>query len=353
MHTSPRLSARGRLLAASAAALALTAGLAGCRSSSSASGTSASGNPTVKIMVGGLNKQIYLPFTLAKNLGFYDQKAVDVQLSDEPSGVAAEDAMLSGSVDGVGGFYDHTIDLAGKGKQTESVVQLLQAPGEVVLCRSDLQAQIHSPADWSGRRIGVTGLGSSTNFLAKALAERAGVSPGSITPVAVGAGPTFIAAMQHNAIDCGVTTEPTITAVLQKQLGYVLVDMRTAAGTQQHLGGNYPASSVYMRTDWVNSHKDVVQRLVSALVETQRWIQSHSAAEITDKMPPQYYAGVGKAAYITALQNEKGIYTPDGLMPKGGPDTVLSVLSRFSPSLKGKQIDLQGTYTTEFVTASR
>jgi NitT/TauT family transport system substrate-binding protein len=303
-------------------------------------------------MVGGLNKQIYLPFILAKNLGFYDQAGVDVQLSDEPAGVAAEDAMLSGSVDGVGGFYDHTIDLASKGKQTESVVQLLQVPGEVVLCRSDLKTQIKSPADWSGRRIGVTGLGSSTNFLAKALAEKTGVKPTSISPVAVGAGPTFVAAMQHKAIDCGVTTEPTITAVLQKQLGYVLVDMRTVAGTQQNLGGLYPATSVYMKTEWVNSHKHAVQRLVNALVQTQRWIQNHSAVEIADKMPPEYYAGVGKAAYVTALENEKGIYTPDGLMPSGGPETVLSVLSRFSPSLQGKQVDLQQTYTTEFVQAA-
>jgi NitT/TauT family transport system substrate-binding protein len=144
----------------------------------------------------------------------------------------------------------------------------------------------------------VTGLGSSTNFLTKALAVRAGVPVDKITPVAVQAGTTFMAAMQHKAIDCGMTTEPTITAVLQQQLGYVLVDMRSTSGTQKVLGGNYPASAVYMQTDWVNSHKDAVQRLVNALVDTLHFIRDHTAAEIADKMPADYYAGVGKDAYI-------------------------------------------------------
>ena len=43
------------------------------------------------------------------------------------------------------------------------------------------------------------------------------------------------------------------------------------------------------------------------------------------------------------------MFTPDGMMPEGGPETVLAVLSGFSKSVQGKQIDLSKTYTTEFV----
>ena len=39
----------------------------------------------------------------------------------------------------------------------------------------------------------------------------------------------------------------------------------------------------------------------------------------------------------------------DGVMPEDGPKTVLAVLSEFSKNVKGKQIDLSKTYTTEFV----
>ncbi|MCU1452002.1 MAG: nitrate transporter substrate-binding protein [Acidimicrobiales bacterium] len=336
-----------RKLGALALAFLTVTMLAACGSTKAS--TTSSGKPKVSLMVGGLNKQIYLPFTLAKQLGYYDKYGIGVTLNDEPAGVDAETAMLAGQVNGVGGFYDHTIDLQTKGKQTQSVIQLLRAPGEVELCRTDLKGEIRSASDWSGRKLGVTGLGSSTNFLTKALAVHAGVAVDKVTPIAVQAGNTFIAAMQHKAIDCGMTTEPTITAVLQKHLGYVLTDMRSMEGTRQVLGGTYPSTSVYMQTDWVNNNRDTVQRLVNALVDTLHFIQNHTAAQIADQMPPDYYTGVGKAAYVKALDAEKAIYSPDGVMPADGPKTVYDVLSQFNPSMKGKTADLNATFTTAFV----
>ena len=65
-------------------------------------------------------------------------------------------------------------------------------------------------------------------------------------------------------------------------------------------------------------------------------------------MPPAYYEGVGRAQYTKALEAQKGIFTPDGVMPAGGPETVLKVLDAFDPAVKGKKIDLSKTYTTEF-----
>src|SRR5262245_24767635 len=39
----------------------------------------------VKIMVGGLNKQIYLPNKLTESLGYFKDENLDVSLIDEPS----------------------------------------------------------------------------------------------------------------------------------------------------------------------------------------------------------------------------------------------------------------------------
>jgi len=86
-------------------------------------------------------------------------------------------------------------------------------------------------------------------------------------------------------------------------------------------------------------------------VKTLKFINTHSAAEIAAKMPPDYYVG-NEAQYIKALDAGKQMFTPDGVMPKGGPETVLAVLSQFKDSLKGKTIDLSKTYTTEFVDAA-
>jgi NitT/TauT family transport system substrate-binding protein len=334
-------------LVAISAGLALAGVVAACGSNSPSapSATDSSGKPIVKVMVGGLDKQIYLPAMLAQQLGYYSQQGLDVQLSDEPAGVNAETDMIAGQIDAVVGFYDHNIDLQAKGKSTEEVAQMLQVPGEVELCRSD-EPNITSPADWKGKNLGITDLGSSTDFLTKYLAVRNGVSVSDIHEEGVQAGPTFIAAMQHKSIDCGMTTEPTVSQLVNSGQAKVILDMRTAAGARAALGGVYPASSLYMSTAYVNSHKDTVQKLVNAYVETLHWIQTHTAEQIADKMPADYYAGTGKAAYVQALQNEKGIYDPDGTMPADGPQTVLNVLSAFDSSVKG--VDLGKTYDNSF-----
>src|SRR6267154_6057633 len=87
----------------------------------------------ITLMVGGIEKQIYLPAKLTEQLGFFKEQGLDVELLTEPAGVQAENAMLAGEVQGVVGFYDHSIDLQSKGKFVESVVQFSQAPGEVEL----------------------------------------------------------------------------------------------------------------------------------------------------------------------------------------------------------------------------
>ena len=61
----------------------------------------------VTIIVGGYEKQIYLPAKLAQNLGYFTAEGLDVELLNEASGVDAENEMLAGAVQGVVGFYDH------------------------------------------------------------------------------------------------------------------------------------------------------------------------------------------------------------------------------------------------------
>jgi NitT/TauT family transport system substrate-binding protein len=328
--------------------------LSGCankasQSNNTAPAAGAASGPSVSIMVGGLSKQIYLPFMLAQRLGYYQQEGLNVRLQDEGAGIDATTQMMAGKVDGVGGFYDHTIALQGLGQSAESVVSMLVTPGEVELCRNDLKNTIKSPADWKGRTLGVTDIGSSTDYLTQFLAQKNGVSPTSIHRLGVQAGATLIGAMTHKNVDCAMTTEPTVSQLLANKQAYILLDMRSAEGAASALGGEYPATCLYMTTGFVQKNPQIVQKLVNAFVKTLKWIQAHSAAEISDQMPADYYSGVGKDAYTQALNNEKGIYNPTGVMPPNGPPTNLKVLSTFNPDVKGKNIDLGKTYTDQFV----
>ena len=198
--------------------------------------------PTVSLMVGGIDKQIYLPYQLAQDLGFYKKYGVNVQLSTEQTGgVGAETAMVSGQVDMAGAWYVHAIDFQAKGKNVVDVVQLSGAPGEREMCAKN--SGITSPADWKGKSLGVTDIGSGTDELTVYLAARYHLTSKEISRVAVGAGPTFVAALQHGRIACGMTTQPTAGAIQSQGIGSSVINLATTSGAQQWLGGAYPAAA--------------------------------------------------------------------------------------------------------------
>ncbi len=364
MRKLTRLPARA-LTGALAAALALTtltacaddaassssdSGSGSGSDAGSGSGSNAAGKDATKvtIMVGGLDKVIYLPAMLTQRLGYFQAEGLNVTLMTEPAGVDATTALVSGDVQGAVGFYDHTLDLQTKGKQVESVVQFAQAPGEVEIVSGKDAGDVTSAKDFKGRKLGVTGLGSSTDFLTKYLAVHNGLKVSDFTPVAVGAGPTFIAALQHGSIQAGMTTDPTVAQILDKNLGKVLYDMRTPQGSKEALGGLYPSSSLYMNTSWVNSHKATVQKLADAFVKTLAWMSTHTPQQIAAKMPSDYAQG-GADLYAQSIKATLPMFTTDGVMPADGPRTVENVLKAFNPNLQHTDVDLAKTYTTEFV----
>jgi len=242
--------------------------------------------------------------------------------------------------------------VAGLGKNLVEVVQLLRAPGEAEMVATAKANDIKGPADFKGRNLGVTSIGSGTHGLTQYLASTKGITPDQFTPVPVGAGDTFIAAIKQGTIDAGMTTEPTISRLLKSGDAKVLIDLRTPELTRAALGGDYPFISVYMRADWVAQNKGVVQRVVNAYVKTLKWIATHSPAEIADKLPADYYAG-DKDLYLSALTGSMPMYSPDGKMPAGAPDFILKVLQTYNQNVKGKTIDLTKTWTNEYVDAAK
>ncbi|WP_125567916.1 ABC transporter substrate-binding protein [Nocardioides baekrokdamisoli] len=349
-----------RIALAAAALLTATPALAACGSSSpssassnafgasvSAAPTYNASFPTVKLMIGGWDKQIYLPYTLAQKLGFYQKYGVNVVLSTEGS-VSAEDALLAGDVQMSGAWYNHTIQLQDKGKSVEDVVQLSGAPGERIMCGTN--SGVHSPADIKGKKMGVTDIGSGTDTLTQFIAAKAGIKRSDYKTIGVGAGAPAIAQLQRGNIDCMMTTQPTVGALESQGLAYSAIDLATVQGAQAAIGDQWPAAGVLAKTDWVNSNKATVQKVVDALVATMHWIHTHNATDIANALPQSFVQNplVTKADYIKSLTQDYGQFLPDGLMPASGAQNVLKSLVLVKVATGNE--DLSKTYTNDFAT---
>lgn len=302
----------------------------------------------VKIIVAGIDKQIYLPAALADKLGYFKSEGLEVELLSDSAGVHAEDELLTGSAQGVIGFYDHTIALQAKGKFVQTVVQFSLAPGEAAVLSSRFKGQIRSPADFKGHMLGITGLGSSTQLLTQYLALSQGLHLRDLKFTSVGSGADFVSALESGKVSAGMTSEPAITYLLGSGRAQMLVDLRTPEAAAEALGGLYPGACLYMPIKWIHAHPQDVKKLARALVRSLQFIRSHSAAQIADVVP-EAYQWSGRKAYVEALDITKTIFTADGMMPPEGPATVLKVMSTVSPALKDKPIDLGRTFSNEFV----
>ena len=137
-----KLNRPTRLATLVAIVLAVTAALG--VAAASASPARHTGRTRITMMIGGINKIIYATATLAKQLGYYDKAGVDVYPIDSPAGIEEADALVAGQIDAAMGYYNHTIDLAGKGKATECVVQIGLTPGHAILVPTN--SSIHSLA---------------------------------------------------------------------------------------------------------------------------------------------------------------------------------------------------------------
>ncbi|GAA3986345.1 ABC transporter substrate-binding protein [Allokutzneria multivorans] len=313
------------------------------------------GPPVVRIGVGGLPLLVYLPTTLAQRLGYYADEGLDVRLQEFQSGAKALKGLQAGEVDVVSGFYDHAIQMQAQRKPVKAFVNMLRYPSLVLAVSPKTSRRITSIADLKGAKVGVTGPGSSTDFLLKYLLVRNGLHADDAVAQAIGGDMSAVEAMESGKVDAAVMIDPAFS-LLQKRFGVdrvrVLSDTRTAAGVRAEFGvSTYPATVLYSGSDWVGGNPAVAGKLTRAIVRTLDWMRKHTAAEIAEKMPPEY-AGGDFETYVQAIAHAKDAFSQDGAIPINGAEAVSGILRQFDAEIARISVVLEDTFTNEFVTQS-
>ncbi|HWI17874.1 MAG TPA: ABC transporter substrate-binding protein, partial [Vicinamibacterales bacterium] len=305
----------------------------------------ASAQMKVKIAVGGAGCLCYLPTMLAERLGEYKKAGLEVELIDFKGGSQSLTAVIGGSADVVSGYFDHCVNLAAKNQALEAFVVYDRYPGLALVVGPKQTGKITSVKDLKDKKVGVSAPGSSTDFFLKYLLAKNGVDPNSVGVIGIGLAATAVAAMEQGSVDAAVMLDPAITQLQGRNKDLkILSDTRTAHDTLEVFGGEYPGGALYTKSAWIASHPKETQALTNAIVNTLKWIHSHSAEEIMAKMPDELI-GPDKALYLAALKNTIPMYSLTGKMDPKGAQAVLDVFSQSSPEVKNAKIDLSKTYT--------
>ena len=300
----------------------------------------------IRMAVGGQTQFIYLPLTLADQLGYFKDEGLSVSISDLRGGSEALAALMGGSVDMVTGFYEHTIRARAQGKHLVMVALFDRYPGLVLMVGKAHFNQVHSIKDLVGKPVGVTAPGSSTDQLVKYILRQNNLDPQSI-PVVTGGIATMLAALQQDRVWAGVTVDPLASKLDRDGIARVLYDTRTEKGTLGIFGGPWPAGGFYTTAEFIQANPRVVQSMVTAGVKALRYLKEHSAEDVAAVMPESFWGG-DRDQYITSLRANVDMYSGDGLMPAEGPPNVLKTLSLVDEKVAGAKVDLHETYDNAF-----
>lgn len=285
--------------------------------------------------------------SLAVSLGYFAEQGLEVTLEELRSNSKTLEAVAGGSVEVAYSGYDQVLQAAGAGRSVQSFFVVFTRPIQVLA----VTPPIRTAADLKGRMVGVASLGSTSQMLLSRLLLLQGMSPADVSPVAIGNGPSAVAAVETGKVPAAMVSNLVFEILRDKVPGVgSLLDTRTAEGTKQVYGIPLIAAQVLVANPrWLDEQPGTARRIVLAAAKASRWIHDNPFEEVYAKLPEGYRtpdSGAARRALRQAIPN----ISRDGRVPDGSPEAVRDFLLRAAdPSL---QVDLTKTYTNEYLEAN-
>src|SRR5207237_1246634 len=101
----------------------------------------------------------------------------------------------------------------------------------------------------------------------------------------------------------------------------------TAPGSSTHFFAQY-----LLARNGVPVDQESYIGLATASVRALRWIKTHPAEQIAEKMPERFLQA-DSALYVASLKENLEMFSPDGRIPLVGLETIAKVLSSFDKTV--------------------
>jgi ABC-type nitrate/sulfonate/bicarbonate transport system substrate-binding protein len=222
---------------------------------------------TVELLNRSVNK---LPFVIAEDRGLYKKHGLDVKLwmpdqtAEWGTGVPAYEEFISVDIERP---EDPDISVDGGTPMMVSILTNAQAYKRILVATTDCVVRWHifardgidSLEDLKGHRLGISGPGAMTGFIARLVAQRMGWDP--VHDISIMSNGTSVEALQKGWVDAYVAYEVPYAYALKAGLR-PLVDMRP---WNEEIAG----SSVRVKEEWLQNprNREATRRFLLATVE--------------------------------------------------------------------------------------
>jgi sulfonate transport system substrate-binding protein len=276
------------------------------------------------VAVGAEHSLVYLPWDVAKALGYFDAEGLDVTLIYTKGGTEAGLALMSGNVDYSGNAIDHAIAAADQGKSLVMISDFMDQPGLTLVTKPENKGKYPNAAALKGKTVGITSTGSATDVIAHWMAHRSGLARSDIKTVGVGGGATVMAAMQGGSVDVALATDPYATLMIRQGRAIPVAELFTAKVTREWLGfSSWCFTGGLTRADVIAKYPDRTQRIVNALVRAQKFMAQSSGQKIAAALPDEFRGGASPSDWAVAFGHSRPAFTTLGRI---NSDSIRSVI---------------------------
>ena len=323
-----------RTLAAAVSALALAA-------------AAAQGAERVAFGVGSApGASVYIQVDIAKALGYFAQEGVDAQLQYFKGGAVAGVALVGGSTEVSANAMDHVVKAKKEGKELRLIVSFTHLPGTPMVVNIKHKSEIKTPKDLKGRPLGVTAPGSATDLLTRFVLHNEGIKPEEVRIIGVGTN-TMPPALENDQVHAAMGVDPWVTQIVKRGKGYILVDFRTEKDTRAVFGGPYQFTGLLARQDVIERRPEMVQRLVNALVRTNRWMAANPVEKWAEVLPADLVGD--KAVWIESMKAAREMFTADSLPTREGVVNLLRAFEVTGQIPEASKMNPDGLIDARFV----
>ncbi len=218
-------------------------------------GHAAEAVPKLRVAYAAITAAFAIPW-VAKEAGIFQRHDLDVELVYIASGARAVQTLVGGSVDIAAFGGSAVIDAKLAGADTVYVA----IPVNRVLVFTVVAPQIQRVEDLRGKTIGVSRIGTVTDFFTRTYLRQVGLVPDRDVMIRQAGGlPEILAALKAGQVQAGTFGFPVVLHALAAGFR-VLVDYST-------LGFRYPLSSVGVTQMTLRKQEPVIRRFLEAHIE--------------------------------------------------------------------------------------
>ena len=267
--------ARGATLAACSSSPSSSTPAASTSGTPAAAGSSAAASTPAltTVSVGNFpNSALTLPFAIAQDQGYFRDAGLNVQVVPGTSGPTLASELIGGTTQIAVEVPSNAFPAMQQGEPLVAMPPYGRLDLAIVTPDGSGVTSLKSLA---GKKIGVTALGASTQTFAEYVLGLQGISPKSVTFVAVGALATQEAALRNHVIDATVLSSDTIAAATAS--GIKLTTLASSlGGTAGQLGAMGLQSFWTTTTSYQASHPAVVKGFCTAMTRATAFLTDNA-----------------------------------------------------------------------------